>query len=928
MRRLALSTILILGSFFVYGQSVKQLFPGIVKGIVRDSVHNHVLRSATAAVYLVKDRALLGYQITNTSGEFMLGNLPPETLLRIEISFIGYSGIYRDFIVPADKHQIDFKTLFLKPSEVNLKEVSIGVPPVTIKGDTLEFNADAFKLDTNAVVEDLLRKITNITVWADGVITVNGREVKRVLVNGKEFFGTDVRTSTQNIPKNAVDKIQVYNVSRNTSNPTDSLMELNIKLKKNKSRGHFGKLTAGYGTDNRYDGDANLNVFNSQLQVSIAAAVNNVNKSAKNTNTLIVNSSFRGVGASISYQPDFESSDLIKSQTIGASALYDFYASQPASGAKKASADYFAQKQTLDNNSAIQTINTIGDNKSTSQYSNVERNSSTTIQDQKAGYNFFNDRKSMIISESFTANTSREDYRNKISASDIAGRPLSASNTNQRNNSSGSKFSFSAHFNRRLDAAFSSHNNTRLLLTYSFNNIENNTSRHSISEFVSFVNPSSGRMYNRKYRSDRSSVNHSFSGEIKNVYLKSLGIHVSAANILQIKNTEDRNAVDDYGENAFVRNAYLSNNVNINVIEETPQITLSRSKVKSLSNRYLKSFSVDVQLQESILYQNISSDKDFQRFNRSYYRFTPNIIISRDVNQVGLYDQKMEIRYKTALAVPTLLQMAPLVDSIGFYSLRLGNLGLKEAMNRTLYMLFSHTKRGTKNPFDYRFAAEMGMVENGIADSTTIMSDNRRVTKPVNLNGSKSLMFEAATRKSYKLSKAEFQIMLAGRVQFTNYPGFLNGVLVSSDNTNWSADMSIYYLYKSRLAIESKLYYNYYLSKQRVFDIDYTGENMAVSISSNYIITKRFSVSSNATYRANKVEPAKMINYCIWNANASYRFFKGNNAEIKLSALDLLGQNKNVVNYGGPNSVSFGTQSALRRYFLFSLAYYPRKFGK
>ncbi|QEC73518.1 Plug domain-containing protein [Arachidicoccus ginsenosidivorans] len=103
-----------------------------------------------------------------------------------------------------------------------------------MNGDTLEFNADAFHLDPNAVAEDLLRKLPGVVVWGDGTITVHGREVSRVLVNGKPFFGGDTKVATQNLPKKAVEKVQVYQQSKNKDNPLDSITEVNIQLKKAK----------------------------------------------------------------------------------------------------------------------------------------------------------------------------------------------------------------------------------------------------------------------------------------------------------------------------------------------------------------------------------------------------------------------------------------------------------------------------------------------------------------------------------------------------------------------------------------------------------------------------------------------------------------------------------------------------------------------
>ncbi|MCH5689671.1 hypothetical protein LWM68_38865 [Niabella sp. W65] len=144
------------------------------------------------------------------------------------------------------------------------------VVPITMNGDTLEINPAAFKLDSNAVVEDMLRRVPGITMWGDGTITVNGRKVNNVYVDGKPFFG-DPAMATQNLPKNAIEKIQVYKETDYTKdniddNPADSMLTMNIKLREDKKFGYFGKAGAGIGTDGRYEADASGLAYNKRIR--------------------------------------------------------------------------------------------------------------------------------------------------------------------------------------------------------------------------------------------------------------------------------------------------------------------------------------------------------------------------------------------------------------------------------------------------------------------------------------------------------------------------------------------------------------------------------------------------------------------------------------------------------------------------------------
>src|ERR1044071_642293 len=139
-------------------------------------------------------------------------------------------------------------------------------PPVTLINDTVQYNANSFKTAPNASVEQLLKKLPGVQVDKDGTIKAQGEKVNKVLVDGKEFFGNDPKIATKNLPADAVDKVQVYNKQSDQAQLTgfeDGNYEktINLKLKKDKKKGVFGKLMAGGGTNDRFESRASLNSF-------------------------------------------------------------------------------------------------------------------------------------------------------------------------------------------------------------------------------------------------------------------------------------------------------------------------------------------------------------------------------------------------------------------------------------------------------------------------------------------------------------------------------------------------------------------------------------------------------------------------------------------------------------------------------------------
>ncbi|MEJ0079783.1 MAG: hypothetical protein WDM78_02195 [Puia sp.] len=135
-----------------------------------------------------------------------------------------------------------------------------------IKGDTTEFNAQAFVIQPNAKVEDLLKQLPGITIDKDGKITAEGQTVTKVLIDGEEFFGDDPTLVTRNIRADMVDKIQLYDKKSDQAAFTGvddgrTQKTINVKLSRTKNQGVFGKVQAGDGFEGIYQGEALLIIF-------------------------------------------------------------------------------------------------------------------------------------------------------------------------------------------------------------------------------------------------------------------------------------------------------------------------------------------------------------------------------------------------------------------------------------------------------------------------------------------------------------------------------------------------------------------------------------------------------------------------------------------------------------------------------------------
>lgn len=923
-------------AFNTYAQQSNPNNIGSVKGILRDTVHNYNLKSATVSVFK-SDSTLVNYQLSNTYGEFIFKNLPLNTKLYVEISHIGYQTTRKNFSISNANTPVDLKTIIIKPTDITLKEVKITVPPISMNGDTLEFNAAAFKLDSNAVVEDLLRKIPNITLWGDGQITVNGREVKTLLVNGKPFFGGDFKTALQNIPKNALDKVQVYNTVLDRTKLQDTTLEVNLKLKKGKELGYFGKIGSGYGSGKRYESDASFNIFSPKMQMAIIGASNNINKIAYDVRTLTANSTFKGVGTNVEYQPDFRTSGDNRTFTGGVNFTYNFIEKPTWQDKKTLSANYYVQRRYNDNLSDNETTTTVNAvNKIREQNTN---NSNSTNDNQKFDFNYELSKKKhrLTISQYITQNNGENLSNTERSAYNDQNTLTSTNNSVNKNNFNNKRFNINANYNfmpQNGSFNFKAHRFNGFNLTYALNVFDNDGERDNVTAYRSISTPATNKDFNRKYVTHGNSFNQQINFDLPN--LKSIlfgkaklaGIDFSVSNTLNTTVNKDDNFVTDLANNTYSKNNYLSNITQKNTFDDVAGITFSKGFNKSLSNRYYKNLSLSVSAKQRFINQNNTSERAFQNIKRSYNNFVPSANINFYVNQMGEYSRNGSISFNTNINIPDLTQLAPLIDSTNVYALRLGNVNLREEMNRTINFYFSHNDEKSKNTLNYSFNANYNFTQNKVVDSLFIDNQNKRVYYLTNADGYKSFYINGDIRKALKLKTSELKLSLSQSFTATKNPGYLNNVFLFSNNINSNSSFKINYTYKDKFALEGGEAFNYYQSKQAAFNTQYEGKTLTTTLSSSYNITKKFTLNSNISFNNNQSSNAKDVNFNIWNASAVYRFLKGNNAELKFSALDLLHQNTNIINYGSDNSFTIGTQNVLQQYFMTTFSYYPRQFGK
>lgn len=233
-------------AFNVSAQSIK------LRGFIKDSI-GEPLELANVIATIKSSGNIESYAITNYEGRFQL-DLPVNNTYLLRASFLGYETQEKEISISEDASDLNLN-FSLNPQANQLDGVEIVYEmPVTVKGDTIVYNADSFNRGDEKKLGDVMKNLPGVEVNEDGEIEVEGKAVTKVMVEGKDFFDGDSKLATKNIPANAVDKVEVlrnYSEVGQMSGVTNNQdnVAINIKLKEGKKNFWFGEITAGSGVD-------------------------------------------------------------------------------------------------------------------------------------------------------------------------------------------------------------------------------------------------------------------------------------------------------------------------------------------------------------------------------------------------------------------------------------------------------------------------------------------------------------------------------------------------------------------------------------------------------------------------------------------------------------------------------------------------------
>lgn len=884
-----------------------------VQSTVFDANNGMPLEMVTVRLLKASDSTLVQGAQTNSKGWFDLPKVKPGKYVLV-VSSVGYND-HKENITMGNRDVI-LKNIQLVENVLALKELEVRgtAAQMVVKGDTLEYNATAFKTQENAVVEDLLKKLPGLEITAEGKITVNGEEIKKIRVDGKKFFDGDLEMTTKNLPAEMIEKIQVLEQKSEMAQLTgfeDENTEriINLTTKSNRRKGVFGNIVGGAGYDRqdllRYDGNANINFMNGDTQTSVVAGVNNINTSrsgrgrggwgANNgitetqnlglNNNAIINDKFKiGGDASFNHSNNLSETNRTKESYLRGSIFNDSTYTLDNSDSYEANLRLEAEWKPDSLTTLIFQPNI-----------NYNFGNSSSYKD----YVYLQDMDTTSYGNARTAddNTSlsagmRLIYSRKFPSK--PGRTLTANVNAGFSQSESNTFNFSNKYSTQITGInqYTNHSSNRL----------------NFGARVSFVEP----LWNYKNMLETVlDFNTNKQSSKKDQWA------TTDPDAFYNRNPEDyTNYVDEYSNNFSSRFFKETVELNYRYTEKEYNLTLGLKGEPSQT-----------------ISKTIYGNGDDRNVENRVFNFAPNGRFQYNFGKKKF----MRLDYRGITDQPSIRDMQPVKNNANQMQETVGNPTLNPAFSNYFRMMYSTFNDKTFSSFNtwvsLRFVKDQ-LVSNRIYDSTGkqyIQTVNSGET-PLNLNANvmfntpiiqKRLHFNTSTSGGYE---TDYGYTSKGvNPELIDPTAFTLGDLSSTREYSGNQMLSLTFTHDViELGVRGNIRYsNSYnnLSNKTIETYQWSGRGNVV-IRLPYDITLNSDIAYSDRWGFSNFDQSEVL----WNASIDKSLFK-NKGVLSLRWVDMLQQQLNIRQTVGDNSMTFTKYNTLTSYFILSFSYRIRQFG-
>lgn len=898
---------------------LRLITPARLYGSVADTV-NYKPMAYSSVTLIRKDSFLFRHQFTNQQSQFNFINIKPDTY-RLLITRPGFADYEEDLsLLEGEEKNVGTIALFSKSNL--LREVLIkDRQAIRLKGDTIEFLVDSFLVNKNSNVEDLLKRLPGIQVDKAGKIKAQGQEVKKVLVDGEEFFGNDPTVATRNLKADNIETVQVFDKKSDQAAFTgidDGVKEktINLTMKEDAKKGYFGKIKAAEGTkptglENRYENEAMFNRFRNKRKFSVFGTLSNTNLTGLNWD------------------------DMEKYAGGYGNTEYD-----EASGYMYS---YYESGQNDFNGVGVPQTRYLG-----TFYSNK-------LKQDKHNFNFTANNKQTIVTDAIDDNFTQYILPDTM----YFNRQKNIINTQRNANS------FSGKYDIKIDS----------LSTLTFKLALSQGSAENKNEFTSENYNGDSQLVNRNIRTNINS-NSSFMGNYSLLYNKKFiktGRTVSALWDQKISNNESE---------GFLKSHTYFNSLDTLITDEQliDQKKISNEKTNNfggritytepLSKKWFVVADYDIHLTANNS-KRITYNKPFGDYNRrvdslsnelkydininkgglalkyatkklnysigariSYTDLTQhNLVTDSTINKVYINKypsarfsykksnySSFSIDYNGSTRQPSLQQIQPIQDNSNPLLITKGNPDLAQSFRNTLNARYNNYKPLTGS--SVYFNVSYNFTYNDFASYDRVDGKGRRVTQTVNVDGNQSWNFYSGYYFSIKKWHLEIGNSLnGGQYKSSN---FINGLSNINKNTNLTYNLNLNFDVEEKIDVSFSPSVTYNRSSTSLrkdvvteyFTYAYVG-SMNLKLPKKFI----FYIDGQLNIRQRTSTFDRNYNTFIVSSYISKKLFKNDKMEVRIGVEDLLNQNIGFERNATSNYINENTYTVLKRYVLFSLIY-------
>lgn len=877
-----------------------------VTGSVVEQGSDTPIEQATVRLLNVKDSAMVRGVVSARNGSFTLKNVKKGSYL-LHITFIGYDPLYQPLQITGKKNPVNVGKLELSDGAIELGEaVVIGkAPEVTVRNDTVEYNADSYKVTEGSVLEDLLKKMPGVEVDSEGKITVNGKEVKKVMVDGKEFFSDDPKVASKNLPAKMIDKLQVLDKKSDMAQMTgfddgEEETVINLTVKPGMKQGWFGNAYGGYGSKDRYEGNAMVNRFVNNDQITFMGGANNTNNMGFSD---LASTMFSGMGGGGGRRGGFGAGSGI---TSSGNAGLNF------------SKEFKPDKLTLGGNTRYSHSDNDARSKSdrqnilpgdSSSYDNSEAMSRT--KSDNFGVDFRLEWKpdtmtQLIFRPSFSLSHSMNDNFSDATTLDNERDTVNTNKSSNYSESNGYNLNASIDFSRKLN------NKGRVFsATLSGGNSDSYSDGMNRSDIVYFnqTDALKNSIIDQRSRYDNKGFNYrayvSWVEPIGHNNFIQATYSISQRKQEALKNVYNQDADGIYN----VLDSAYSQSYRNNFISQRASLSFKSQREKF---NYTIGLNLDPSYSSS---ENFVGDTTLSKITRKVVNLSPMAQFNY------MFDKRTNLRimYNGRTSQPSMTQLQPVADISDPTNITIGNPDLNPRYTNNVFIRFQQFTPEKQRAF--MIMANGSYIINDIVSYTSYNQETGvKTTTYKNVNGNYSGNVRMMLNTPLKNKK--FSINSMTMASFANSNGYINEEKNTNRNLILSErggiDFRSSYL---DLGVNGNIRYNATSNSlqkennQNTFNYG-AGGYTTIYLPLNFKIESDVNWSTNSGYGDGFKQ-----NEVLWNASASKSFLKNNQGTLRFKIYDILQQRSNISRSVTASYIQDSEYNTLGSYFMVHFIY-------